>query len=338
MKSLNKNLKTNGRTSLHSYLLFVGLLCFVALSFVFGPLTSNLITSAYGAKPVKSITKQVIPKSKCAHLWNAGATQVEATCTVGRKVKYYCNKCGTTETRVVGSALGHSWVKKSTNSATCTKAAEIVYECKICGQAKTETSGSPLGHNWGSVSSKNERRCTRCYAREYVCNHSWVKKSTNSATCTKAAEIVYECKICGQAKTETSGSPLGHNWGSVSSKNERRCTRCYVRETVIPTRSPVPTPTAIPHTHSWGSWVAEGASVHRRSCTLNSNHYEIGSHSDGNKDGKCDLCGYQMSTKTPRPTATPIKIPRPTINQANCQHQWINYGTYRVCHICGKRI
>ncbi|MBP5600688.1 MAG: hypothetical protein J6X48_10525 [Lachnospiraceae bacterium] len=55
------------------------------------------------------------------------------------------------------------------------------------------------------------------------------------------------------------------------------------------------------HTHSYGEWQSNGDGTHYRECEATDcpdadNGRETGNCNDGDSDGKCDKCGYQMTT------------------------------------------
>lgn len=67
--------------------------------------------------------------------------------------------------------------------------------------------------------------------------HAWEAVSALGATCDSAKQVTYQCTRCGEKKTETEGSPLGHDmeWTGVwltvpncttDGYKQMKCTRC----------------------------------------------------------------------------------------------------------------
>ena len=73
-------------------------------------------------------------------------------------------------------------------------------------------------------------------------DHDWEETERTAATCTDPEYIYYKCSKCGETKTETGNSALGHDWGegwiedipaqvNVTGSRHRTCIRCGNTET-----------------------------------------------------------------------------------------------------------
>ena len=143
----------------------------------------------------------------------------------------------------------------------------------------------------------------------YYANHDWgapytiTKYATCTATGTKTSKA---CSRCGRSKTQSYG-PLGHDMGSwYISKNEtctedgqnkRDCKRsgCNYSETSVRPKLG----------HNWSTaWSYDDSATgnHWHKCTRCSATTDVGQHSDTNKYGYCNTCGYRMYILIKKPT------------------------------------
>ena len=81
----------------------------------------------------------------------------------------------------------------------------------------------------------------------------------------------------------------------VDSNNDGACDTCAYAMSVTPP----------PHTHSHGStWVTD-ANEHWNECECGDKANKA-AHADGNNDGKCDTCNYELGTSTPIDPDPPV--------------------------------
>ena len=169
---------------------------------------------------------------------------------------YKCKNCDDTYT-VITEALGHNELKESARKdATCTEKGYIEYTCSDEDCDYTETVDLPaLGHNLINVDAKAPTCTEDGYTESVVCErcshvekapeklaapgHSY-KVTVTAPTCTEEGEIVHECAVCGDTKTE-SIDPTGHAYKETyveptceeDGKTIITCLRCDYRAEVI---------------------------------------------------------------------------------------------------------
>ena len=93
---------------------------------------------------------------------------------------------------------------------------------------------------------------------------------------------------------------------TVTTADGGKTATCAV--TVNPATDPDPDPPV--HEHTWSTEWTTDADSHWHECTGENCDETNGyaAHSDGNSDGKCDTCGYTMTTETPDPVVTEVEI------------------------------
>ena len=202
----------------------------------------------------------------------------------------------------------------------------------------TAANASSCNHNW--VQSDVEGYPCSGYVYQYVCtkclglreektnptqNHKWVETYKQAADCTHGGvyqAYCYYCKALDQKET----SPLGHSYVYASNNDAtctkdgtslRTCQRCNDRSFVTDKGS------ALGHDLS-GEWQVtkvptcktEGTSRLKCSrCSYAQYRTEpLTSHSDKNKDYKCDVCNIDMS---PESSQTPGDDP--IIKECSCK-------------------
>ena len=142
------------------------------------------------------------------------------------------------------------------------------------------------------------------------CNHSWQEAYKDNPSCEKEGGINYICLNCGDLKTETL-SAIGHNYGDFIYNDDATCTEdgtkigacknCGEVE-LLPDEG-----TAKGHDFT-GEWkvmmkstcIEKGVSKQNcKRCGLGNIRYdELASHTDKNKDHKCDVCKIDMSPES----------------------------------------
>lgn len=121
-----------------------------------------------------------------------------------------------------GVANGHEFEKKSETQATCTEPGKAVYRCKSCGTEETRVSGSALGHKWVAATCTTAEYCSVC-KKEGVpaLGHTWEYNADESieATCYAEGKDVTKCSVCGETHTDVV-SKTPHNFGELTPTNE----------------------------------------------------------------------------------------------------------------------
>ena len=159
-----------------------------------------------------------VEKVDAAYLVSAASCESPAT--------YYksctCGEAGT-QTFTSGSALGHTYGGYSSDATHHWK------ECTVSGcNGKTEKEA----HSGGTATETAKANCEKC-GKEYgeLATHTHAYTETvhadylaSEATCTAAATYYKSC-ACGETSTETftSGSALGHDYGTEIARQEPTC-------------------------------------------------------------------------------------------------------------------
>ena len=133
-----------------------------------------------------------------------------------------CGAKSETETFEYGEPLAHTFEKKSETQATCTEPGKTVYRCKSCGTEETIVSGSALGHKWVEATCTTAAYCSVC-KKEGVpaLGHTWEYSAEESieATCYAEGKDVTKCSVCGETHTDVVSKTL-HNFGELTPTNE----------------------------------------------------------------------------------------------------------------------
>lgn len=100
------------------------------------------------------------------------------------------------------------------------------------------------------------------------------------------------CSRCGEKQYEYENHVEATRYEKYNASQHTVTTYCSV------CNSELDTGTRENHSFSYGSWVSYSGTQHRRTkscpdCGYSS--YDYGSHSDGNGDGRCDVCSHSMS-------------------------------------------
>ena len=199
------------------------------------------------------------PTNQHVHTFGNWITQAAATCNEAPTQIRVCSSCSYVETRISGTALGHSFGEPEILLyATCENGAVEIRYCTRAGCDATDTQqGVPLGHSWNDWEPQTEancvspridiKRCTRnnCTVTETrthgaALGHVWSSWSTQSeATCTTPLVQSRTCETCTLVETRNHGDALGHTWGDWTNtaatceeraKSERTCGTCNATE------------------------------------------------------------------------------------------------------------
>ena len=267
----------------------------------------------------------------------------KANCT--EPAKYYKScKCGEkgTEAFASGEALGHTegaaWEKDATHHwHICTVAG--------CGVIIETSRATHTPDHDGGATEEYAIKCSVCgYIIEAQLNHTHVfdkevaeeQYLASKANCTDPAKYYKSCK-CGEkgAETFTFGEALGHTegteWKSDADNHWHECSvaGCGViidnsKAAHTPDRDAatendpikcsvcgyVITP-AFGHTHTHGTEWKSDKDNHWNECACG-DKANTATHSDANKDGKCDVCEYEVGIVTPDPDNKPEDTNKPS--------------------------
>ena len=215
------------------------------------------------------------------------------TCTAGGYTTYTCSVCGDSYVGDETAALGHTWTEATcTEPKTCSVCgytegtashdwAEATCTapktCKVCGA----TEGTALGHNWELPDCVTPETCSVCGATEGTASHSYEAVVT-APTCTEAGYTTYTCSVCGDSYVADEVAALGHDWADATCTAPKTCKVCGATEGEV-------------LAHNW----KDADCQNPKTCTAcGATEGEKGDHVDANKDGKCDVCGYEKNTET----------------------------------------
>ena len=190
----------------------------------------------------------------CAHSYDKGTIEKDATCKAEGLIVYTCTKCGKTVENVLEISADHTYegLKKYNENqhvsicsvcgdaeysdhvlselkiaATCESNGSIVYDC-VCGY-KSSVTIPKLGHvvsTWSKASGDSTNHyglCTRdgCAARVAQTHNYGAESVVTSATCTESGLKKKTCSVCGYEKTTTIFA-TGHNL-SLDSMTQATC-------------------------------------------------------------------------------------------------------------------
>lgn len=210
-----------------------------------------------------------------------------------------------------GSTSHSHTAKRYYKAPTCTEAGYEYEECTICGKRQGERTIPAYGHS--------------------LVSHY------KSPTCLEPGYDYEECTRCGIKHGMTSTPPLGHKFETVNNpaptceKSGARVTRCSVCKLQSNLEF-------LPATgHKPGNWeVVQSGTCQQDSiqiqkcmvCGKEVTRKNLGkkSHTDTNKDGKCDWCGTKMASGT-TPTPTGVETRRDYIDAGDTGHEVVAYYT-----------
>ncbi len=169
------------------------------------------------------------------------SSTVDATCIEDGKTTHTCKNCGDTYSDPIPATGNHSlsdW--QVTAKATCTATGTKIQSCSVCGATVNTESLPAVGHDYTSSTvdatciedGKTTHTCKNCgdsYSDPIPATGHRYSSITTEATCSKEGKIVYTCKHCEHSYTKT----------------------------IPPTGK-----------HTFGSWAAVSASMHKRFCTV----------------------------------------------------------------------
>ena len=262
----------------------------------------------------------VIDGSKASH--NSDKTENKATC----QKQAVCDVCNVS----YGDFADHDW-----NTSSWEKdASGHWHKCNTAGcTEKNDFAGHTPDHQ-GGATEEYPIKCTVCqYEIEAQLGHTHVfdkevadeKYLASKANCTEPAKYYKSCK-CGEKGVEifAFGGKLGHtegaDWKSDKDNHWHECSvaGCGViidssKTAHIPNREAatendpikcsvcgymiVP---ALGHTHSYSDEWKSNKDNHWNECTCG-DKANTSVHKDDNKNGKCDVCEYEVGTVIPNP-------------------------------------
>ncbi len=126
-----------------------------------------------------------------------------------------------------GSPLGHSYGSWITDSfATCSKEGVKHRECSRCGYHDSFLTPS-TGHNYSAATCTEPRKCSKCGGTSgSALGHSYGSWTTDSfATCTSEGTKHRECSRCGHHDSLLTPA-TGHSYSAATCTEPRRCTKC----------------------------------------------------------------------------------------------------------------
>ncbi|MCR5041975.1 MAG: InlB B-repeat-containing protein [Clostridia bacterium] len=239
-----------------------------------------------------------------------------ATCTEDGLNTITCSKCDYESTEPV-EATGHDLETEFTIDIepTCDQPGSKSIHCKNCDYQEQKEDIEPLGHEFAdeftvdaeptcTKDGSKSRHCTRCAEVTDVeaipaSGHTMVEYSAAvDATCTASGRTAgSKCSVCGFVEAPTLIPATGHDvsdWTDTGDgyNHSSVCANCgeTVKEshTLAIIRSVAPTCTTEGSTA--GSYcVICGAVVNAPEAV------DMIDHADNNHDGKCDMCGQEMS-------------------------------------------
>ena len=163
----------------------------------------------------------------------------------------------------------HSYSEEIIREATCTEKGQKKLVCS-CGETET-VDIDELGHDFSD----------------------WDVKSP--ATCESDGSTERKCSRCGE--TETQRIPaIGHDWENVGTRVEATCTTDGSQPQVCkndPSHTRTEVLKATGHSFTWSIDASYHQGVCKNGCGTT---VAKAAHKDSNSDGKCDTCGYSMTS------------------------------------------
>ena len=272
----------------------------------------------------------VIDGSKVAH---SSTGDNVATC----QTKAVCDVCNVS----YGDFADHDW-----NTISWEKdASGHWHKCHTVGCTEENDFAGHTPDHQGGATEEYAIKCTICqFEIEAQLGHTHVfdkevaeeQYLATKANCTDPAKYYKSCK-CGEKGTETftSGEKLGHTEGTAWEKDATHhwhtcsVTGCGV---IIDNSKVAHTPDraaatesdpikcsvcgyeitpALGHTHAHGTEWKSDKDNHWNECACGDKANTV-AHSDANKDGKCDVCEYEVGIVTPDPDNKPEDTNKPS--------------------------
>lgn len=261
-------------------------------------LTLVMMVSLVPAAMAEGENEEPGGETPCTHV-NTTTTTTPATCTESGKTVVTCKDCGAVVSETPISKLGHNmsgWEIKT--AATCTEDGLQVRSCTNEGCTETETERIPAEHTWGSWKIEKKATCAEEGRRTRTCSKCETTESEPIAKTTDHydGDLDGNCDLCGtpvnHVHSYKPAKDANKHWEECACGAKRnegahyddnkdgKCDQCG----------------AAVHVHKYPTTWKQSATQHWHECTCGEKQ-SVGSHSDNNpKDGKCDVCGYQMST------------------------------------------
>ena len=262
-------------------------------------LASGYCNSCKGTYSYTLAYEQWTSSVHCIRHWcsNCGYDQAGGVLGASHSYSHYnssydrCSYCGylTACTHVV--SCSHS-------STTTTWVTSCRYEtyCRSCG-AYLGSGTSHGQYTYGSWSYYTSSQHRRSYTCAYGDSGTYYEYSSHSATTSYSPysstqhSVFSYCSICA---TTISTSYASHtfsygSWQNYSGTQHRRlktCATCGYSEYEYSS-----------HSLTTGAWASISDTQHRRtiSCSCGYSTTETGTHTDGDNNGFCDACGYEMT-------------------------------------------
>ena len=204
---------------------------------------------------------EIIDKSAVAlgmkeHSFTNYVSNKNATCTSDGTETAKCDYCPAVDTRVEErSMLPHDFEIMVVKPG-CIEGGFTKYSCKNCFYTYTADKTEPLGHDYDST--------------------------VTEPTCTEGGFTTHICSRCKDKYTDSVTTMLGHDWAEATCTVPKICRRCKEEF-------------GLAAGHQASEWQTNQFE-HWKFCTKENCREVIpltwGTHSDGDYDGACDVCGY----------------------------------------------
>ncbi len=238
---------------------------------------------------------------------------IEPSCICEGYKYYTCSECGDIKIETIEKTAHIPAVLEGYEASCESNGLTDGEYCSYCGHViKAQEVIQAKGHSWDDGVIDEEPTCTEVGSKLYTCEHCGETKyeeiKANGHTHEKVEGILptctvpglsdgEKCSVCGEILIEQKVvSALGHDWSDGETLVEadcihkgeilHECSRCeasYIEYVV-----------ALGHKFS-ETWSYDGAN-HFHKCDNCDVVSDKASHVDNNKDHKCDVCGYVMSS------------------------------------------
>lgn len=253
-----------------------------------------------------------------------------------------CDVCGVSYGTVAAHDFANTWSKDASGHW---------YACQTAGCTEKNGFSTHTPDHQGGATEEYAIKCTICgYEIEAQLGHTHVfdkevvedQYLVSKANCTDPAKYYKSCK-CGEKGIETfvSGTALGHTEGTDwKSDKDNHWHTCIVAGcgVIIDSSKAAHTPDrnvatetdavkcsvcgyvitpALGHTHAYGTDWKSDKDNHWNECACGGKANST-AHKDENKDGKCDVCAYNVGVPT-----TPTDSSSPQTGDNNMLWMWI---------------
>lgn len=224
--------------------------------------------------------------------------KVAPTCTTsGKQTYYHCSDCNKYYEDSAGktqiSNISTWGILPATGHSPSSLVANSTHHFKMCTVCYAEIPGSKSAHSGGTATCTDKAKCTACGA-DYgsLITHSesknkwdYIEKTGHAHMCTAK-----DCDHVGKIYPHRSS-------GTATATTDEVCLDCgYI---ITPSTN---------HTHSPAGDYKSDADSHWQTCKCGTVMNKK-AHTDTNKDGKCDLCSYNISDKKPGNTEEDTEKP-----------------------------